>query len=67
LLPHTPGLLHIPPGHMGASEPDAVPPFECAENVEYCWLTRFCPQDGQFTSPASAARRTSFSNFVLQS
>jgi hypothetical protein len=62
-----PGLEHIPPGHDGISERDEVDPLAWAENVEYCWVTRSRPQDGQFTSAASAARRTSFSNFVLQS
>jgi len=62
-----PGLLHIPPGQAGASRRCDAAPLACAENVEYCWLTRFSPQDGQFTSAASAARRTNFSNFVLQS
>jgi len=66
-IPQTPGLLHIPLGQTGASEREDVPPFACAENVEYCWLTCFCPQEGQFTSAVSAGRRTSFSNFVLQS
>src|SRR4051812_10209175 len=66
-MPQMPGLLHIPPGQDGTSERDGVAPFACAEKVEYCCFRRFCPQEGQFTSEASAARRTSFSNLVLQS
>lgn len=66
-MPHTPGLLHIPPGQDGASARGDGVPLACAEKVEYSCLSRFCPQDGQFTSGASAALRTSFSNFALQS
>ena len=66
-MPHRPGLPHMPPGHAGVSAFDDVAPLAWAEKVEYCWLTRFWPQEGQFTSDASAARRTSFSNFALQS
>ena len=59
-------LVHMPLGQDGASERVGAP-LACAAKVEYCWLKCFCPQEGQFTSAASAARRTSFSNLVLQS
>ena len=65
-IPHMPGLPHMPLGQDGASE-RAGAPLACAAKVENCWLKCFCPQEGQFKSVASAARRTSFSNLVLQS
>ena len=52
-------MLHIPPGQEGISERDDVDPLAWAENVEYCWLTWFWPQEGQFTSAVSAALKRS--------
>ena len=65
--PQAPGVGHGPPlGHMGASDGLLLAPLGAAK-TESCKLRRLRPQEGQASSPASAARRTSFSNFVPQS
>jgi hypothetical protein len=65
-MPHMPGLLHCPPGQLGASA-DFGDPLACAAKVENSCCKCFCPQDGHCVAGASADRRTSFSNFVPQS
>jgi hypothetical protein len=68
-MPHMPlpqkFVPHMPFPH---SSLDCVRDFpDCAAKVEY-WVVRWdSPQDGQRTAPASALRRTSFSNLLPQS
>ena len=62
----------MPAPQSPASQPpkdsalDFDPPL-WAENVEYCVVRCFSPQEGQVRESASALRRTSFSNLVPQS
>jgi hypothetical protein len=65
-MPHIPGLLHAPLGHVGPSA-DFELPLAWAAKVECSWLKCFCPHEGHSISGTSEARRTSFSNLVPQS
>ncbi|HKE22495.1 MAG TPA: hypothetical protein VKB88_08900 [Bryobacteraceae bacterium] len=58
-------MLHLPLGHTGPSL--ALGPAACAANVESSCFKWFFPHDGHSNSLDSAARLTSFSNFVPQS